>query len=136
MFQFGLFADVLRGGAYVETTMDHAEETPLGPDLDVRRMLVPIGPVAVFGRTTAGCGPRVHPLTSQCSYEAAAAALDGAGVSDAAALTFGQDATGALVQHSAAKAVAFTYSLAGGRVLLDLIDGRDGPIPATANPAS
>ena len=38
-----------RGGRYLEATIDHAGATPMGPRPDLRRMLVPIGPVAVFG---------------------------------------------------------------------------------------
>ena len=38
-----------REGGYRETTIDHARDTPMGPGPDVRRMLVPIGAVAVFG---------------------------------------------------------------------------------------
>src|SRR5690606_22092091 len=48
-FQFRLFAEVLREGSYVEATIDHAADTPMGPRPDLRRMLVPLGPVAVFG---------------------------------------------------------------------------------------
>jgi NADP-dependent aldehyde dehydrogenase len=48
-FQLRLFADVLDDGAYLEATIDHAGETPMGPRPDLRRMLVPIGPVGVFG---------------------------------------------------------------------------------------
>lgn len=47
--QARLFADVVEEGGYRETTIDHARDTPMGPGPDVRRMLVPIGAVAVFG---------------------------------------------------------------------------------------
>ena len=36
-------------GSYLEATIDHAGPTPMGPRPDLRRMLVPLGPVAVFG---------------------------------------------------------------------------------------
>src|SRR5699024_10787635 len=48
-FQLPLFADAVDEGSYLEAIIDHAGDTPLGPGPDVRRMLVPIGPVAVFG---------------------------------------------------------------------------------------
>jgi len=48
-FQFRLFAEALREGSYLEAAIDHAGDTPLGPGPDLRRMLLPIGPVAVFG---------------------------------------------------------------------------------------
>lgn len=47
--QFRMFGDVLRDGGYVEAAIDHAADTPIGPGPDLRRMLMPLGPVAVFG---------------------------------------------------------------------------------------
>ena len=41
--------EVLDEGSYLEATIDHAGDTPMGPRPDLRRLLVPIGPVAVFG---------------------------------------------------------------------------------------
>src|SRR4029453_3045418 len=86
-YQLRLFAEVLRDGGYLEAAVDHAGDTPMGPRPDLRRMLVPIGPVAVFGASTfplafsvpggdtasalaAGCPVVVkahgsHPATSQ-----------------------------------------------------------------------
>src|SRR5918993_5298154 len=48
-YQLRLFGEVLRDGAYLEAAIDHAGTTPMGPRPDLRRLLVPIGPVAVFG---------------------------------------------------------------------------------------
>lgn len=48
-FQLRLFADAVDEGSIVEATIDHAGETAMGPRPDLRRMLVPLGPVAVFG---------------------------------------------------------------------------------------
>src|SRR3712207_8813319 len=48
-YQLRLFAEVLDEGSYVEAAIDPAGDTPMGPRPDLRRMLVPIGPVAVFG---------------------------------------------------------------------------------------
>src|SRR5699024_10925289 len=48
-FQFRIFAEAVEDGGYLEAIVDHAVDTPIGPGPDVRRMLVPIGPVAVFG---------------------------------------------------------------------------------------
>jgi acyl-CoA reductase-like NAD-dependent aldehyde dehydrogenase len=47
--QLRLFAEVVREGSYLEAAIDHAGDTPMGPRPDLRRMLVPLGPVAVFG---------------------------------------------------------------------------------------
>ena len=48
-FQLRMFAEVLNEGAYLEAAIDHSGTTGMGPRPDLRRMLVPIGPVAVFG---------------------------------------------------------------------------------------
>ena len=48
-FQLRLFAEVLRDGSFLQATIDHADPAwPMGPRPDLRRMLRPIGPVAVY----------------------------------------------------------------------------------------
>ena len=48
-FQLRLFADVLDEGAYLQVTIDHADPTwGMGPRPDLRRMLRPLGPVAIW----------------------------------------------------------------------------------------
>jgi len=151
-FQFRLFAEALREGSYLEAAIDHAGDTPLGPGPDLRRMLLPIGPVAVFGASNfpfafsvaggdtasalaAGCPVVIkahdsHPLTSLRSYEVIAAALAESGAPDgSAALVFGQDAAGRLISHPMVRAVSFTGSLSTGKALLDIINRREQPIP-------
>ncbi len=150
--QFRMFADVVRDGGYLEAAIDHPAETPLGPAPDVRRMLVPLGPVAVFGASNfpfafsvaggdtaaalaAGCPVLVkahpsHPLTSQLSAEAitaAARALDGP--EGVLGIVHGQDAGLALVRHPAVRAAALTGSPAAARAIQAAIDERDDPIP-------
>ena len=48
--QIRLFAEIVRDGSWVNAAIDTAmpERTPL-PRPDIRRMLIPLGPVAVFG---------------------------------------------------------------------------------------
>src|SRR5436305_14793589 len=48
-YQLRLFGEVLQEGSYLEAAIDHPGDTPMGPRPDLRRMLVPVGPVAVFG---------------------------------------------------------------------------------------
>lgn len=151
-FQLRLFADALRDGAYLEATIDHAGDTPMGPGPDLRRMLIPLGPVAVFGASNfpfafsvaggdtasaiaAGC-PVVlkahssHLLTSEMSYEALDEAARAYGAPDGLlGIVYGTEAGAALVAHPAIKAVGFTGSLAGGQALLDIIEKRDEPVP-------
>ena len=48
-FQLRLFADMLDEGSYLQATIDHPDPAwPPGPRPDLRRMLVPLGPVVVF----------------------------------------------------------------------------------------
>ena len=151
-FQFRLFAEALREGSYLEAAIDHAGQTPLGPGPDLRRMLLPIGPVAVFGASNfpfafsvaggdtasalaAGCPVLIkahdsHPLTSQRSLEAIEAGLAKAGAPDGcAALVFGQDAAGRLISHPLVRAVSFTGALSTGRTLMEIVNRREDPIP-------
>lgn len=152
IFQFRLFAEALREGSYIEAMIDQATETALGAAPDLRRMLVPLGPIAVFGSSNfpfafsvaggdtaaalaAGC-PVVskahssHPLTSLRSFEALSAGLAEADAPDCTiGLVFGQAAGRLLVAHPAIKAVGFTGSLAAGKALQSVINDRDEPIP-------
>jgi len=152
VFQLRLFGEALREGSYLEATIDHAGATPLGPGPDLRRMLVPIGPVAVFGASNfpfafsvpggdtasalaAGC-PVVlkahgsHPLTSQLAFDVMEAAARDAGAPEGVlGMVFGQAAGAALVADPRIRAVSFTGSLSGGRALLEIINRREEPVP-------
>jgi NADP-dependent aldehyde dehydrogenase len=151
-FQLRLFADAVEEGGYLEAIIDHAGDTPMGPRPDLRRMLVPIGPVGVFGASNfplafsvpggdtaaalaAGCPVIIkahpsHPATAQRCFDVMSAAATRAGApAGTLGLVHGQDAGTALVQHPAVKAVGFTGSLHGGRALADLAASRPEPIP-------
>lgn len=152
IYQFRLFAEALREGSYLEAAIDHAGDTVLGPGPDLRRMLRPIGPVAVFGASNfpfafsvaggdtasalaAGCPVVIkahdsHPVTSQLSYEAIADGLSRAGApTGTVALVYGLPAAQRLISHPLVRAVSFTGSLATGRTLLETINRRPDPIP-------
>ncbi|MFE7422180.1 aldehyde dehydrogenase (NADP(+)) [Rhodococcus sp. NPDC057529] len=151
-FQFRFFADVLREGSYLEATIDPAAETPMGPRPDLRRILTSIGAVAVFGASNfpfafsvlggdtasslAAGSPVIvkahgsHPATSQLSYEILKSVLDASAAPDGViGIVFGTQGGARLVAHPAIKAVGFTGSLSGGKALLDIIGGREEPIP-------
>jgi NADP-dependent aldehyde dehydrogenase len=151
-FQLRLFADAVDEGGYLEATIDHAGDTPMGPGPDIRRMLVPIGPVAVFGASNfpfafsvvggdtasalAAGNPVIvkahgsHPLTSRASFEALRDAADAYGApAGTIGIVYGQRAGGTLVADPRVAAVGFTGSLATGRILLDIIEKRERPIP-------
>lgn len=150
--QLRMFASVVTEGSYLEATIDHAVPSATPPRPDLRRMLRPLGPVAVFaasnfpfafsvaGGDTAsalavGCPVVVkahpgHPRLSARTAELVTAALAEAGApAGAFALVDGFDAGLALVDHPAITAVAFTGSLAGGRALHDRASAREVPIP-------
>ncbi|WP_194421409.1 aldehyde dehydrogenase (NADP(+)) [Microbacterium abyssi] len=151
-FQFRLFADAVEDGGYLEAIIDHAGPTPLGPGPDVRRMLVPLGPVAVFGASNfpfafsvvggdtasavAAGNPVVvkahssHLLTSQRSFESLAAAASAYGApAGLFGIVYGQEAGGVLVADPRIMAVGFTGSLSTGQILQSIIDERETPIP-------
>jgi acyl-CoA reductase-like NAD-dependent aldehyde dehydrogenase len=151
-YQLRLFGEVLRDGGYLEATIDHAGDTPMGPRPDLRRMLVPIGPVAVFGASNfplafsvpggdtasaiAAGSPVVlkahhsHPATSQLCYEILAEAAQKSGAPDGTfGIVHGLRAGADLVAHPAIRAVGFTGSVSGARALLAIIEKRPEPIP-------
>jgi NADP-dependent aldehyde dehydrogenase len=150
--QMRLFAEVVEEGSFLEATIDHPGPTPMGPRPDLRRMLVPTGPIAVFGASNfplafsvpggdtvaalaAGCPVIVkahaaHPLTSALCAEllrGTAAACDLK--PDLLQVVYGFDAGRHLVQDERITAVSFTGSLQGGQALMDLIAARRDPIP-------
>jgi len=151
-FQLRFMGEVVTDGAYLEVTVDHAGDTPMGPRPDLRRMLRPLGPVAVFGASNfplafsvpggdtasalaAGCAVVVkahpaHPATSLLCSQALSEGARRAGVrTPAVSLVFGDGAGARLVQHPNIKAVGFTGSLNGGRYLSDLAHQRPDPVP-------
>ncbi|MDT0168320.1 aldehyde dehydrogenase (NADP(+)) [Pseudarthrobacter sp. BRE9] len=150
--QLRLFARVITEGSYLEAVIDHANPNATPPTPDLRRILRPIGPVAVFsasnfpfafsvaGGDTAsalavGCSVIVkahsgHLRLSERTAEIAAEALRAAGAPEGLfALVTGREVGTALVQDPAIKAVGFTGSIPGGRALFDLATSRPEPIP-------
>ena len=159
--QLRMFADVVREGSWVDARIDHADPDRKPPKPDVRRMLIPVGPVVVFGASNfplaisvagndtvsafaAGCPVVVkahpnHPGTSEMVGRVIQGAIQKLGLpAGMFALIQGvTHATGAaLVQHPNAKAVGFTGSLSGGRAMFDLAAARPEPIPVYAEMGS
>lgn len=150
--QFRFFADVVDEGSWWEATIDHARDEAPVSHPEIRRYMQPIGPVGVFGAANfpfafsvaggdtasalaAGCPVIIkahpsHPELSVRVFEVLRGAAADVGQADAiAGLLHGEDAGVALVQHPALKAVAFTGSLAAGRLLAKVAADRDRPIP-------
>ncbi len=160
--QLRLFAEVAEEGSWVDARIDEAlpERKPL-PRSDVRSMLRPVGPVAVFGASNfplafsvaggdtaaalaAGCpvvvkGHPAHPGTSELVATAVRVAVREAGLPDGVfgmLLDAGIEVGAALVRHPAIKAVAFTGSSGGGKALMRLAAEREEPIPCFAEMGS
>ncbi|MFK0004879.1 aldehyde dehydrogenase (NADP(+)) [Paenarthrobacter sp. NPDC090522] len=153
-FQLRLFSDVVRTGEYLDVRIDHADpEWPMGaPRPDLRRMLVPVGPVVVFSASNfpfafsvaggdtasalaAGCPVVVkahggHPLLSAETARVVSDALGAVGAPEGTfGIVYGTDSGRVVVQDRRIKAAGFTGSIPGGRALFDLAAARPDPIP-------
>ena len=160
--QLKMFADLVREGSWVEATIDRAvpDRKPL-PKPDLRRMLIPLGPVVVFGASNfplafsvpggdtasafAAKNPvivKAHPAHPGTSELCATAISNAVRKCNLPAGTFSMihgtshDIGLQLVKHRSAAAVGFTGSLAGGRALFDAAAGRWNPIPVYAEMGS
>ena len=160
--QFRMFARVLKEGSYVEAVIDRADadRKPL-PKPDTRRLLEPIGVVAVFSASnfplafSVGGGDSAsvlaggnslivkahssHPATSEVIATAIIEAVDECGMPDGLfsmlhgdGKVIGQE----LVKAKEVKAVGFTGSLKGGKALFDIANSREEPIPVFAEMGS
>ena len=151
--QLRLMAQVVREGAYLGVVLDTAlpEATPPRPDL--RRMRVPLGPVAVFAASNfpfafstlggdtasalaAGCPVVVkpnpgHPRLSDAVMAIAQEALRAAGAPDGVLTMVSHELQDGidLVNDDRIEAVAFTGSQRGGLALARLAADRPRPIP-------
>jgi NADP-dependent aldehyde dehydrogenase len=161
VFQLNSYADACEKGDWLEARIDTAipGRNPAKPDL--RKMLVPVGPVVVFGASNfpfaystaggdtacalaAGCPVivKAHPAHAQTSEWVAQAILKAAEKCGMPRGIFahihGTDfAIGkALIEHPHTKAVGFTGSYLGGRQLFDWANQRSKPIPVFAEMGS
>ncbi len=145
--QLRLFADVVRKGDYLGCRIDRSSD-----GIDVRQYQIGIGPVVVFGASnfplafsTAG-GDTASAFAAGCpvivkahSGHQATGEMVGRAITSAArrcnmppgvfGMVFGRGVGADLVKAPEVKAVGFTGSLSGGRVLCDLAAARPEPIP-------
>ncbi|WP_421940167.1 aldehyde dehydrogenase (NADP(+)) [Pedobacter sp.] len=160
--QLRLFANLVAEGSWVDAIIDTAlpERQPL-PRPDIRRMLVPIGPVVVFGASNfplafsvaggdtasalaSGCPVivKAHPAhygTSALVSSAIVKAVIKTGMPKGVFSLLYDDGykIGAkLVQHPLTRAVTFTGSYHGGMALVKLAQERQQPIPVFAEMGS
>jgi NADP-dependent aldehyde dehydrogenase len=159
-FQLRMFADQLDEGSFLRVSIDRPDPSwPPGPRPDLRRMMIPLGPVVVFAASNfpfafsvaggdtasalaAGCPVvlKAHPGHPVLSERVAALVIDGlrsGGAPDGTfCVIYGEDAGRNAVTSEHIKAGAFTGSLDGGRALFDLAASRATPIPFYAEMGS
>jgi NADP-dependent aldehyde dehydrogenase len=155
--QLKMFAQLLREGSWVNACIDTAlpDRQPL-PKPDLRRMMIPIGPVMVFGASNfpfaysaaggdtasalaAGCPVVVkahpsHPGTDELVSQAIISAAKKTNMPDGVFSMIHCDETNAikLVTHPAIKAIGFTGSRKGGMAIFNAAVNRPEPIPVYA----
>ena len=161
IFQLNSYADACAEGTWIEARIDSANPDKSPPKPDTRKMLVPLGPVVVFGASNfpfaystaggdtacafaAGCPViiKAHPAHAGTSEKVAKAILIAAEKSKmpdgifahihGASIEVGK----ALVTHPHTKAVGFTGSFLGGKQLFDWGNQRKEPIPVFAEMGS
>ena len=161
ILQLNQYADACEKGDWLEARIDTAipDKIPAKPDL--RKMLIPLGPVVVFGASNfpfaystaggdtatafaAGCPVivKAHPAHAQTSQMVANAILKAVSICNMPEGIFshvhGQsfDVGKTLVMHPFIKAVGFTGSYTGGKQLFDWANQRKEPIPVFAEMGS
>jgi NADP-dependent aldehyde dehydrogenase len=154
--QLQLFAKLLHDGWWVDARIDKAQLERQPPKSDIRRMLIPIGPVAVFGASNfplafstaggdtasalaAGCSVVVkshssHPGTNALVSSAIIKAAQETGMPEGvfSSLYLSHEYAVRLVQHPGIKAVGFTGSRNVGMTLFNAAVSRPEPIPVYA----
>lgn len=162
IFQLRSFANLVQEGSWVEAVIETAnpKRTPI-PKVDLRKMLVPLGPVVVFGASNfplaystaggdtasafaAGCPVIVksHPMHAATGELVASAIIKAAEITGMPNGVFsnlnssGIEVGISLVKNPKVKAVGFTGSIKAGRALYNLAAQRDEPIPVFAEMGS
>ncbi|MGZ3832590.1 MAG: aldehyde dehydrogenase (NADP(+)) [Mucilaginibacter sp.] len=160
--QLNMFADLVEEGSWVEAVIDNAlpDRQPAARP-DIRKMLIPVGPVVVFGASNfplafsvaggdtasalaAGCPVVVkahpaHPGTSALVADAIKKAAQKHQLPEGVFSILYDDGYSigeALVKHPKTKIVTFTGSYKGGMALVKLAQQRDEPIPVFAEMGS
>lgn len=161
IFQLTSYADACRLGNWLDARIDTAIPHRTPPKPDIRKMLVPLGPVVVFGASNfpfaystaggdtacafaAGCSVivKAHPAHTQTSELVANAIWSAAKKCSMPEGIFSHihgesfETGKALVLHERTKAVGFTGSFSGGKALYDLANQRKEPIPVFAEMGS
>lgn len=161
IFQLNSYAEACEKGNWLDASIDTAIADKTPPKPDIRKMLVPLGPVVVFGASNfpfaystaggdtacafaAGCPVivKAHPAHAETSEIVAKAILIAAEKCNMPKGVFahvygaGFEVGKALVTHPRTKAVGFTGSYTGGKQLFDWGNQRKEPIPVFAEMGS
>jgi NADP-dependent aldehyde dehydrogenase len=161
IFQLNSYAEACERGEWLEARIDTAIPDKTPPKPDIRKMLVPLGPVVVFGASNfpfaystaggdtacafaAGCPVivKAHPAHAETSEIVAKAILVAADKCNMPKGIFSHvhgasfEVGKALVTHPHTKAVGFTGSYLGGKQLFDWGNQRKEPIPVFAEMGS
>ncbi len=161
IFQLTSYAAAARRGDVLDIRIDTGDANRNPPRPDIRKMMVPLGPVVVFGASNfpfaystaggdtasalaAGCSVvvKAHPAHVETSRAVAAIISQAVRISGLPDAVFQHvhgesfDVGRWLVQHPYTKAVGFTGSLTGGKQLHDWAAQRKNPIPVFAEMGS
>ncbi|MCR9227021.1 MAG: aldehyde dehydrogenase family protein, partial [Flavobacteriaceae bacterium] len=161
IFQLRSFAKLVENDDWRENTFDAAQpDRKPQPKEDLRKTMIPLGPVVVFGASNfplaystaggdtasalaSGCpvivkGHPMHAGTNELVASAIVKAAEKTGMPKGVFSSVnGGTQTGIdLVSHPKVKAVGFTGSIGGGRALFDLAAKREEPIPVFAEMGS
>jgi NADP-dependent aldehyde dehydrogenase len=161
IFQLNSYADACERGDWLDARIDTAIVDRNPPKPDLRKMLIPLGPVVVFGAANfpfaystaggdtacalaAGCPVvvKAHPAHAATSEKVAMAILQAAKNCNMPEGIFAhvygaRNETGeALIKHPFTKAVGFTGSFLGGKQLFDWANQRKEPIPVFSEMSS
>lgn len=161
VFQLTSYADACERGDWLEARIDTARPEKNPPRPDLRKMLIPLGPVVVFGSSNfpfaystaggdtacafaSGCSVivKAHPAHPHTSQLVANIILKAAKENNLPPGVFSHvhgasfEVGKSLVMHPLTKAVGFTGSFAGGKQLFDWANQRQEPIPVFAEMGS
>jgi 2,5-dioxopentanoate dehydrogenase len=160
ILQLNQYASASENGEWLEVRIDTASAENKSK-YDIRKMMVPLGPVVVFGASNfpfaystaggdtacafaAGCPVivKAHPAHAETSEKVAEAILKAVDKCKMPQGIFAHvhgasvEVGKALVMHPKTKAVGFTGSFAGGKQLFDWGNQREIPIPVFAEMGS
>ncbi len=161
MYQLTTYAHACEQGYWMDVSIDNANPALQPPRPELRKMMVPLGPVLVFGAANfpfaystaggdtasalaAGCPVIVkahpaHPQTSELMAGALHHAVAESGM-PAAVFTHlhgvSHEVGRVLVEHPLVRAIGFTGSFAGGKQIFDWACQRKVPIPVFAEMSS